>query len=416
MLKRSLFLVYLIVMLLITLLVIVVNLRLYYTSYDPQHSDVVAQLRFIRGSLDEGAGEAMQQLFPEGYFFSHVLYGLAWINVGLKDDSLQPQALTEARWALSQLESSAGRSAFSGTLDPPYGVFYVGWSNWLRGGILKLQPPEARNPDEVEAFQTELSTLAAAFDRGETPFLAAYPRQSWPVDSTVGIAALRLHDSLFEPQFEATIAEWLRQARQRVDPTSGLLPHRVDDQSGDLLEGARGSSQSIIQRFLPEIDSQWASQQYAHFREQLVTHVLGIPGVREYPSGVVGEGDVDSGPLVFGISFSASVVTAAAAQVQGDTTLVDSLLNTGEALGMPLEVGGQKRYALGVLPVGDAFLAWAKSDRLWNDAAASPAIVSPFPAWWRLPVHGVTLAVLALLWWPLWRRGGRAETRLERKE
>ncbi len=410
MLKRILFLIHLIVVLLITLLVLVVNVRLYYTTYDPQRTDVIPQLNFIKSALQEGAGEDMQQLFPEGYFFTHVLYGLAWVNVGLRDDSMQALALSEARWALSKLDSSAGRSVFSETLDPPYGVFYVGWSNWLRGGILKLQSPESRNPVETETFQTELATLAAAFDRSESPFLAAYPRQSWPVDSTVAMAALRLHDRLFAPRFADTVDRWLEQARQRLDPVTGLLPHRVDDQTGDQREGARGSSQSIIQRFLPEIDPTWASQQYARFREQLVTNVLGIPGVREYPPSVEGQGDVDSGPLVFGISFSAAAVTAAAAQVQGDTPLAESLLNTGEALGMPLEVGGQKRYALGVLPVGDAFLAWAKSDQLWNDATALPAIASPYPIWWRLPVHGMSLIVLLLFGWPFWKsiRGKRS--------
>lgn len=403
MLKRGLRWIYVLIVLPLTVFLNIVNVRLYYTTYDPQHTDVMAQLNFIKSALQQGAGEDTQQLFPEGYFFTHVLYGLAWVNLGLKDDLLQPQALTEARWVLSRLESPDGRAVFSETLDPPYGVFYVGWSNWLRGGILKLQSPESRNPAEVETFQTELAALAAAFDRSQTPFLAAYPRQSWPVDSTVAMAALRLRDNLFEPQFEATITGWLRQVQQRVDPATGLLPHRVDYQLGDMLEGARGSSQSIIQRFLPEIDPTWASQQYARFREQLVTNVFGIPGVREYPLGVEGQGDADSGPLVFGISFSASAVTAAAAQVQGDTSLADSLLNTGEALGMPLDIGGQKRYALVLLPVGDAFLAWAKSDRLWNDAAALPVNASPYPTWWRLPIHGITLVLLMLLWWPVWR-------------
>jgi hypothetical protein len=30
--------------------------------------DVIAQLRFLRGALERGAGEEMQQLFPEGFF------------------------------------------------------------------------------------------------------------------------------------------------------------------------------------------------------------------------------------------------------------------------------------------------------------------------------------------------------------
>lgn len=431
MIRHTLFRAYILLIVLpITVLAVVVNARLYTSAYDPQRSDVPAQLRFIRAALDGGAGEDMQQFFPEGYFFSHVLYGLAWVNVGLGDTAQHELAVSEASWALEQLESPAGRSVFSEALTPPYGVFYVGWSNWLRGGLLKLQTAAERDAAEVERFQADMRALAAAFEASETPFLAAYPGQAWPVDSTVGVAALRLHDRLFESvaltpplrspllqgeggqtqqttnttQFEAIIAEWVQKAKLLVDPATGLLPHRVDYQLGAMLDGARGSSQSVMQRFLPEIDPAWAAEQYAGFRERFVTTVLGVPGVREYPHGTEGAGDVDSGPLLFSVSLSASVVTVAAARVQADAALAHPLLDVGEALGMAVEFGGQKRYAMGVLPVGDAFLAWAKSDRLWNDSPQPANYAAPFPAWWRLPLHGVTLAVLTLLWWGMGRR------------
>ena len=80
------------------------------------------------------------------------------------------------------------------------------------------------------------------------------------------------------------------------------------------------------------------------------------------------------------------------------------MLNVGEALGMPLDLGVSKRYALGVLPTGDAFLAWAKGSTPWTFTPA-PLTFSPLiTTWWRLPIHAVTLIVLALLWW-LFQRG-----------
>src|SRR5262249_40809243 len=153
--------------------------------------------------------------------------------------------------------------------------------------------------------------------RSPTPFLSAYPGQSWPVDNVVAIAALRLHDTLLPPRFDALIARWLDAARARLDPATGLLPHRVDPATGEPLEGARGSSQSIIARFLPEIDLAWGRAQYALFRERFVTTVAGLPGVREYPHDAPGQGDVDSGPLIAGVSLSATVVTLGAALAGG---------------------------------------------------------------------------------------------------
>ncbi|GLY94294.1 hypothetical protein Acsp02_15500 [Actinoplanes sp. NBRC 103695] len=71
----------------------------------------------------------------------------------------------------------------------------------------------------------------------------------------------------------------------------------------------------MIQRFLVDIDPVFAARQYRVFRERF--RPFG-PAIREFPTGVAGEGDVDSGPLPLGISLSATAVTMGAARGQGD--------------------------------------------------------------------------------------------------
>jgi hypothetical protein len=401
-----------------TLGLLLLNLRLYAPSaadYGPDQigPDVVPQLRFIGAALRDGAGEQMQGLFPEGFFFSHVLYGLAWAELGMRPSAtgeLRTQALAEARWVLGRLDTPAGQAPFSPSLDPPLGVFYAGWSSWLRGGVLMLQPTPDRPAAEIERFEADCAALAAAFDRSPTPFLTAYPGQAWPVDSTVAVAALRLHDTLLPTRFAPTIERWLQEARERLDPATGLLPHRVDPSTGQPLGGARGSSQSIIARFLSEIDPAWGREQYALFRQQFVATPLGVAGLREYPHGSAGRGDVDSGPLIFGISLSASAVTLGAALAQGDNALADPLLHASEFLGLPIG-WGEKRYLFGVLPVGDVFLAWSKTARPWIAPAAALELPPLVRWWWRLPAHVLSLVPVALLWLPGRRRGRRLESR-----
>ena len=353
--------------------------------------------------------------FPRATFFSHTLYGLAWVEVGLRyspGEPLYAQALKEARWALARLDSPAGRAPFSDQLDPPLGVFYVGWSNWLRGGILRLQPESTRDPEQVARFEADCTALAQAFDASPTPFLSAYPGQAWPVDSVVAIAALRLHDTLLPPRFGPTISRWSQAARARLDPGTGLLPHQVNSKTGQPLEGARGSSQSIIARFLIEIDPDWGREQYELFRRQFIAPLLGVPGVREYPIGQDRLGDVDSGPLVLGFSASSTVVTLGAAQIHGDREIADPLLQASEAVGLPIQWGDTKRYAFGLLPVGDAFLVWSKTARPWIAPMVAPLAAStattPLPhitsLLWRWPSHGLALVLIALLWSPLWMR------------
>jgi hypothetical protein len=205
-----------------------------------------------------------------------------------------------------------------------------------------------------------------------------------------------LHDRILGPRFEPVIAEWLISARSRLDPATGLLPH----QATPVVEGARGSSQSMIQRFLPEIDPAWAGQQYRTFRRLFIDTPLGLPGVREYPHGRGGAGDVDSGPLILGISASATVVTIGAARVHGDRSLSGPLTGLGESLGVPVTFGNSKRYAFGALPIGDVFLAWAFAVPLATTATSFPPVVQ---WWWRVAWHALTLTVLTLLWFPIVR-------------
>jgi hypothetical protein len=371
------------------------------------------QLAFLRAALDSGAGDEAQQQFPEGYFFLSALYGLSWVELGMRVPvGARATALREARWALGRLDSPAGRAPFSADLTPSYGVFYRGWCNWLRGGVLSLQPAGQRDPGELRRFTEDSTALGAAFDASTSPYLAAYPGQAWPVDSTVAVASLRLHDTLLPARFAGTVERWLHGVRGRLDPRTGLLPHRVDVDTGNPVEVARGSSQSVLQRFLVEVDPGFAAEQYRRFRDRYVVSPLGLgPAVREYPDGMDGPADVDSGPLPLGVSLSATVVTIGAAQIHGDAPLAGALANYGELVGVPVDTPWTKRYAFGLLPIGDAFLAWSKTARPWVAAppSAPPASLS---WWWRVPLLSFLFVLGAAPWLPaLVRRYRRGRSR-----
>jgi hypothetical protein len=364
------------------------------------------QLAFLRAELDDGAGADAQRLFPEGYFFLHALYGLCWLELGRRDRTAHlGVAVREARWALDRLESPAGRAPFSPDLAPAYGIFFRGWTNWLRGAILSVQPGD---PVQTQRFAEDSAALGAAFDATTSPFLPAYPGQAWPVDSTVAVASLRLHDRLLPARFTGTVERWLGQTRAHLDPRTGLIPHRVDSATGDPLDGARGSSQSLILRFLVDVDPAFAREQYLRFRDRYVVRPLGLgPAVREFPDGVRGAADVDSGPLPLGVSFSATVVTIGTAQVNGDARLAAALANVVEVGGVPVATPWTKRYGFGLLPIGDAFLAWSKAARPWlaDDGKGTPAGISPL---WRIPLLSLLLIIATAPWLPALVRRYRA--------
>jgi hypothetical protein len=351
--------------------------------------DALPRLEFLRGALEDGAGEDMQRLFPEGYFFSYALYGLAWVDVGMRAPAQRARATEEARWAMRHLESEQGRAPFDATLAPPYGVFYAGWTLWLRGGLVRLG--DAAQRDRVRA---DSDTLANAFLASESPFLQAYPNQSWPCDSTVAIAALALGGDLTGVDHGPVVARWLAAADARRDPATGLLPHRADPVTGAPLDGARATSQVIILRFLREVAPDRARADHRLFVERHRSTTPGAPGIREYPRGVDGSGDVDSGPLVLGLSMSASAVALGNANLYGDRPTARRLAGLSEAVGM--RAAG--RYLGGAVPVADAFLVWSHVAAGWRLPADRAHGTGG--GWWRLPWLAVVVLLLAV---PLWR-------------
>src|ERR1700754_2463714 len=247
--------------------------RLVLPRTDPT-AGVVKQLAFLRAPLEAGADRAAQRQSPEGYFFLNVLYGLTWVQVGLADPTRSVDADAEARWALDRLESTEATRQFDISLSPQYGVFYAGWTNWLRGGMIALRHSDA---SEIDKFTSESVEIATAFRTAKSPYLASYPGKAWPADSIVAIASLRLYDELVAPRFDRIATNWVAAVKKHLDPATGLMPH----QAAPELVGARGSSQALIQRFLVEIDPAFARSQYDIFRDKFVTGV----GVREYPKG-----------------------------------------------------------------------------------------------------------------------------------
>jgi hypothetical protein len=325
-----------------------------------------AQTRFLQRAIAGGAGQRMQQLFPEGDYFLRALTAMAEARTPTPD----LDAVRALRDSLDRPESVA---VFGSGMVPEHGIFQAGWA--LAAAVDVAQASGA--PADADDVRRRAAVVEAALRSSRSGFLAGYPGQYWPCDTVVAASALAAAGVLLaEPRWVDIVRAWRDRVRGATDPATGLLPHRVDD-TGRALEGPRGSSQSVIQAFWPElglwVDGQRDTTAWVAFRRTFVVEEAGLVGVREYPRGSAGAGDVDSGPLVLGVSASASTVTLAAARVVGDTELAADLDREAELLGLPMRWGDERRYALGLLPVGDAFLAWART------RAAGPPMAADWP-------------------------------------
>lgn len=375
------------------------NLRLYWPSPLADHNEtippqIVAQLTANRSAIEAGCPQQMQELFPEGFYFSWLFHGMTWVELAFRDESHTEQAIRQGMDCLTQLNSPQGRAAFPPHLPPDHGMFYAAWKSSLRAGVVLLQ--QGNDPDQLVELRRECDTIQAALEQSETPFLASYEGAVWPCDTMPAIHAMAAYDRITNTdRYAETIAQWLNDARKRLDPETGLLPHTASLPDGRRVGVARATSQGIMLRLLPDIDAEFAKQQYELFRTRFVTTLAGAPCVLEYPSGVSGYGDVDSGPLIFGRSLSGTVLLIAVAQVYGDQSLANAIAQAGETVGLPWTSAGQKNYVRGVLPIGDIIVGYAHVARPWFASQQHhPDIKHHVSSHWRWPIHAWSLVVL----------------------
>lgn len=338
----------------------------------PATAAVDAQVRFLQRSVADGAGATMQQLFPEGDYFLRALTAMAAARAPEPD-------LATARALRDSLDTPESVAVFGSGMVPEHGIFAAGWALAVAVDVART----SGTPADAADVRRRAGAVEAALRGSRSGFLEGYPGQYWPCDTVVAASALAAAGVRWNmPGWVDTARAWRDRVRESADPVTGLLPHRVGE-TGRALEGPRGSSQSVIQAFWPElglwVDGQRDTTTWAAFRRTFVVYEAGLVGVREYPQGTEGAGDVDSGPLLLGVSASASTVTLAAARTVGDTELATDLDREAELLGLPMVWAGERRYALGLLPVGDAFLAWART------RVAGPPVAADWPrvrTWW----------------------------------
>ncbi len=329
------------------------------------NEDVYHQLNFLKLKLAEGAGEEMQTIFPEGFIFINVLYGLTWcelIKGQVENTDLYQEGIQEITSTIAKMDSREAKRIFPEELPLKYGAFYRGWSNYLLGKKIGLQSEEHREEGEVELFKQNCQDINEAIITSTSPYLESYKSQKWPADGVIAVASLKLSDQVFkENQYEKTLEEWLGKVKAKLDKETGLIPHAVHYRTDEAIEGARGCSQSLILNFLKDIDESFAEDQFQKYKNLFLTRRVGMPGIREYPKGTFGLGDVDSGPVIFGVGGAASIVGQRTMGRYGEWSVYKQLRNSIESFGMGINIGTEKKYLFGKLPMADAFIAWSNS-------------------------------------------------------
>ncbi len=242
-------------------------------------------------------------------------------------------------------------------------------AGYLGHVVLALDAACLLGGERDEALHARLvEALARRMREAPEGLVETYPGEIYVPDNVVVMAALRQFDACTGTAHHAElIAAWLAQVRARwVDADNGLLVFGPGQR-------ARGSGAAWNAFYLPFVDEAFAADQsarlWATFGDTAALGWLG--GIREHPRGVEGQGDVDSGPLVAGVSPSATGFALADATRRGDEAWRAAVLRTAELSGITW--GG--RYLLAPL-VGDAIVLAARSTRPWPTGPLTGAVAA----------------------------------------
>ncbi|MEW5741359.1 MAG: hypothetical protein AB1938_20725 [Myxococcota bacterium] len=220
-----------------------------------------------------------------------------------------------------------------------------------------------------EALHARLvDALAQRLDASPSALIETYPGETYVPDNVVVLAGIALFDRCTgRAAHAATISRWRAIAREKwTDPENGLLVFAPG-------QPARGSGAAWNAFYLAFVDEAFAADQaertWRTFGDDAVMGLL--HGIRERPAGVESEGDVDSGPLILGISPSATGFMLGPARLFGDEKRARGILTTAELVGVSVGVS-ERRYLTSPL-VGDAITLAAKTLTRWPARATHAA-------------------------------------------
>jgi len=254
--------------------------------------------------------------------------------------------------ALDSLDGAKGHVGYLGHLNLMLGCYFL-----LAGEDEELH----------ELFRKVSATLARRLAQSGSYHAESFPGWIYTADNVVVILSLRLHDLTNAATHADLIQRWLAFTQANLlDRESGMLRYHVS-RSGQASGTARGVLQAWSSMWLPLIDEPFGRDQYQRMSRNLLARstFADFAAIREYPAGRSGPTDLISGPLVWGLSPSATGFAMGGAALWNDRDTLTGLLRTAEIVGSTVSFRGQRWYLFGPL-TGDAVVLAARTMTRWD--------------------------------------------------
>jgi hypothetical protein len=214
----------------------------------------------------------------------------------------------------------------------------------------------------VDVHDRIIRSLRTRIEGSSTGLFETYPSETYPVDVAACVAAIAVWgettgSSADSSDIERLVAHWTKRVSLNyVDPRSGYLSQSV---SGEVPGIPRASGTALAAYFLGFSSAPSAHRLSRALFEALEQNgdrnVMGFSTIREYPKGISGSGDIDSGPVILGASVSGTGFAIASAKRFGAKRLYLRLHRTAALFGIPFAASRGSGYVAGG-PLGDAIL------------------------------------------------------------
>jgi hypothetical protein len=239
------------------------------------------------------------------------------------------------------------------TLGSSHGHAYFGYPA-LAVGMARLLDPAF--PKDVAA---QHDAVIAAFERrllaSPTGLIETYPNEAYPTDVASVAAAIAVHGRVTGVDHRRVLAHWAERVRgAQIDRASGLVIQRMGALDGKPHDAPRGSGTGLAAYFAGFADRGTAELLTAGLLRQHASF-LGFGGIREYAPGHSGTGDLDSGPVLLGISVSATGFALAPLRAFGHRDDFTKIYRTTALFGVPFDAGKSARFLTGGA-IGNALL------------------------------------------------------------
>ena len=293
--------------------------------------------------MNKGYDDRLQLRYPEGKLFSNAILALSVIeycdmqNIGKEKYSMIVDNCVE------RIFSEKAKSNFNEDLEPAFGMFYIGWTNYtLKSYLRSPLIAYSKYKDRIIAESTLLEARINEVQNDSLRILNSYVDMNWPADNLIGL--LSLDDNVLRQN-------WLSLIFEMAKSKTGLIHHSGSDE----LE-IRGSSSALISYCLCKLDFEDLATYSNTYKEVFIDEILGIQLVKENENGS-GHWDADSGPVIFSYGASASIMNIKT-QVCLNKPSARYTWSFMNWLSLPVNWMGKKFYLMKKEPMLDLFMLW----------------------------------------------------------